>query len=523
MNIKEIVEGMTAPQVAQVIKDNFNEVDKDKANKTDVNASIAKLTETVETNKTETDAKIDSNKEETDGKLSELGSKIGKLQDTDEFLIAPRYGFELINGKYIRGDGAIGDSALFSYTKPFKVEEGEILIVWMQGNGNAGIASVDENGSVLKILRFNSQSNTPTDYPIMVKYEVESGVEYISLCSITTVLEQYPPFVAKGYVVESFIDIKSKSKEIEQNVNDLSSEVNVLSSEVNNLSKTDNTDADFNIADERGNIIVKFKDGYISTKNFDSRNPTLSHTDLDVVIFGDSITWLGGDDCDGLRSGYEHKGWTEYFKNKFKPKTCKSYARSGATWSNTENTKYNVEEYAGSLTDDNVMFNQVNRLEVAINNGTQPMPHLILVAMGTNDAWHKADTSLEMTAETAFSSLNSYITGSDVRTLTNVANSVRYNCEKLMQLCPNAQIVLIAPQQSSSIPQVTMRKCCEIIEDCAGWLGISCVRLDKIGGTYYAREKTSYYKTYDGTHTSVIGATENGNLIANVVSNLLKY
>lgn len=78
MNIKEIVEGMTAPQVAQVIKDNFNEVDKDKANKTDVNASIAKLAETVETNKTETDAKIDSNKEETDGKLSELGSKYEK-------------------------------------------------------------------------------------------------------------------------------------------------------------------------------------------------------------------------------------------------------------------------------------------------------------------------------------------------------------------------------------------------------------------------------------------------------------
>ena len=43
MNIKEIVEGMTAPQVAQVIKDNFNEVDKDKANKTDLNKSISEL------------------------------------------------------------------------------------------------------------------------------------------------------------------------------------------------------------------------------------------------------------------------------------------------------------------------------------------------------------------------------------------------------------------------------------------------------------------------------------------------
>ena len=74
MEVKKIVEGMTAPQVAQVIKDNFNEVDKDKANKTDVNASIAKLAETVETNKTE-----------TDGKLSELGSKINPLSDNQLF------------------------------------------------------------------------------------------------------------------------------------------------------------------------------------------------------------------------------------------------------------------------------------------------------------------------------------------------------------------------------------------------------------------------------------------------------
>lgn len=75
MNIKEIVEGMTAPQVAQVIKDNFNEVDKDKANKTDLNKSISDLASVVEANKTDLTKKIDNNKEDTDEKLSELGSK----------------------------------------------------------------------------------------------------------------------------------------------------------------------------------------------------------------------------------------------------------------------------------------------------------------------------------------------------------------------------------------------------------------------------------------------------------------
>lgn len=79
MNIKEIVEGMTAPQVAQVIKDNFNEVDKDKANKTELNKSISDLASVVEANKTELTEKIDNDKDETDAKLSELGSEVEGL------------------------------------------------------------------------------------------------------------------------------------------------------------------------------------------------------------------------------------------------------------------------------------------------------------------------------------------------------------------------------------------------------------------------------------------------------------
>ena len=84
MNIKEIVEGMTAPQVAQVIKDNFNEVDKDKANKTDLNKSISDLASVVEANKTDLTKKIDNNKEDTDEKLSELGSEVSILGTTFE-------------------------------------------------------------------------------------------------------------------------------------------------------------------------------------------------------------------------------------------------------------------------------------------------------------------------------------------------------------------------------------------------------------------------------------------------------
>ena len=57
---------------------------------------------------------------------------------------------------------------------------------------------------------------------------------------------------------------------------------------------------------------------------------------IDVAILGDSNTWIGGDDCD------KEKGWNKWFKDFFRPASCKSYARSGATWTNTEVTKANT-------------------------------------------------------------------------------------------------------------------------------------------------------------------------------------
>ena len=59
---------------------------------------------------------------------------------------------------------------------------------------------------------------------------------------------------------------------------------------------------------------------------------------LDVIIFGDSNTWYGGDNCDKPR------GWNKWFKDAFQPATIKSYARSGATWTNTTTTKRNTQE-----------------------------------------------------------------------------------------------------------------------------------------------------------------------------------
>ena len=86
---------------------------------------------------------------------------------------------------------------------------------------------------------------------------------------------------------------------------------------------------------------------------------------LHVVILGDSNTWLGGDGCD------KAQGWNKWFRDAFQPATCRSYARSGATWTNTPETRRNTQENIGVLGNDNVIYNQICRLEEAINNGSQ--------------------------------------------------------------------------------------------------------------------------------------------------------
>ena len=92
-------------------------------------------------------------------------------------------------------------------------------------------------------------------------------------------------------------------------------------------------------------------------------NTSSEEPEEDVVILGDSNTWLGGDDCT------KPKGWNTWFKEAMKPRSCHSYARSGSTWTHTPNTKRDTKEDIGTIGDNNVIINQIFRLEEAINEG----------------------------------------------------------------------------------------------------------------------------------------------------------
>jgi len=242
------------------------------------------------------------------------------------------------------------------------------------------------------------------------------------------------------------------------------------------------------------------------------------HGTVDVVILGDSNTSIGGDGCDNP------KGWNKWFRDKFAPKTCRSYARSGATWTNTCATVYDTQENTGKLSNNNVIYNQINRLRAACGKGTQPVPELILIAAGTNDAWFSEARpgAFDKTATQVFAENSGrFITDKSVCNVVTLAESVRYGCEMLMESFPDAQIILLTPLQSVQAGMAEIRKVGDIIEDCGHYMSINVIRQDYGSGVYSVREKASGKFTYDGTHTSEEGARCCGYYIANMVSAVL--
>ena len=241
------------------------------------------------------------------------------------------------------------------------------------------------------------------------------------------------------------------------------------------------------------------------------------HDTIDVAILGDSNTWLGGDDCT------KPKGWNTYFKAEFKPRSCVSLARSGASWTHTPQTVRNTAEYAAKPTPNNVIYNQVERLKEKVDSGKIATPNLIIIACGTNDGWFKAKYYPQLfvrSANEAFSKHDS-ITHTPVNKIVTLAESVVFNCALLQKYFPEARIILLTPMQTTAVPLSVIEQIGDVIDNCGKLMNISTIRQDKICCVKSADERVKKVNTYDGTHTSQIGAQKNGKIIALEISKLL--
>ena len=242
-------------------------------------------------------------------------------------------------------------------------------------------------------------------------------------------------------------------------------------------------------------------------------------SDKVCVIMGDSITWYGHDNLSGV------EGWTHYFKDWFNFKSICSYARSGATWSCTADTKYDIVENTGSTVPNNVGYNQMNRLLHDIEKGTQETPDYIIIALGTNDAWHRYSASSKGGVDAVkelFNNTTDYEQDVPINTCLTTAMAIRYFSDMVTNNLPNTQIILLTPLQSSSVSYNNIISIGDIIEECAKYCSYPIIRQDKECGVYRIQEARGHVNTKDGTHLSSTGAEKVGNYLAQKIKSLLR-
>ena len=236
-----------------------------------------------------------------------------------------------------------------------------------------------------------------------------------------------------------------------------------------------------------------------------------------VVMLGDSITWLGGDDCS------QEKGWTKWFAELSGPGTYHSYARSGATMSNNGKTTANTTENIGTLGDNNVVYNQVLRLREDLQKGKIKAPNLVIIAAGANDAWFytKRPDLFSLPVEGAFRKDAATLTALKPSDVGSLAESLRQNILLIREVLPNTRIIVMTPLQTSRIPAERLAKTADILEQTARKLGADVIRQDRVCPVRAADERRKYSLTYDGIHTSVLGARLNGQAISHAVDSIL--
>lgn len=238
----------------------------------------------------------------------------------------------------------------------------------------------------------------------------------------------------------------------------------------------------------------------------------VTHTGIDVVLLGDSNTWLGGDSCTC------EKGWSKWFVDTFRPESCVSYARSGATWTNTKATEYDISEYSEVITDNNVIYNQINRLVHDIRHNGKPLPHLIIIMAGTNDAWF-TNRRPGLWQSPAFNLSAHTVDSIQASACTSLASSVDMACLMLKRIAPASRIVLVTPIQSSRIDSAKISRVADCIDSCGRHHGAMVVRLDMEGCVKASVESGCHTFTSDGVHTNIKGAQCIGFFLSRRIAN----
>lgn len=225
-----------------------------------------------------------------------------------------------------------------------------------------------------------------------------------------------------------------------------------------------------------------------------------------LVFLGDSNIWYGGDDCSGERS------WNHWLLEMNPGDTGRSFARSGATWTNTAHTAVDTRHYSQVLNDTNVIYNQVKRLEESVRDG-EIHPDVVYISAGINDAWfadrrpgiYSMDPS-ELLAEKSKEGCNMPSAPSEA---VSLAESVDLALTELRRFLPErTRIVVVTPARCLKGRQDDFLKVCGIMAEVAAVNGADVVRIDRDLPVDLKRDAADHYFTFDGVHTTPEAAKE---------------
>lgn len=221
---------------------------------------------------------------------------------------------------------------------------------------------------------------------------------------------------------------------------------------------------------------------------------------IHIAFIGDSNTWNGGDDVS------KPNAWSYWLVKNLMPTSARSYARSGATWTNTASTPVDTSFYSEVLDDRNVLYQQAARLIAEARAKRQPSPGLIFICAGTNDAWFR-DKRPGLYTETAEQAYNRPMTtATPPSQATSLASSVRLTLMLLQEAFPDTKIIMVGPPYTTRAPRAEIDTLVQTLQQCAERSNVYCVRIERSCGIDPDKEKVKPDLTVDGTHTSQKGA-----------------
>ena len=236
-----------------------------------------------------------------------------------------------------------------------------------------------------------------------------------------------------------------------------------------------------------------------------------------IAILGDSLTWLE------MSPTLYNRGWVTHFRELLKFAELRNYARSGATWSHTASTQYDITEDTQSISNDNVIYNQLNRLINDVDNNGVTAPDFIFILAGTNDAWYPAQRpdAVADTPASVMSDESVWLNVKSIGSLTSIPKAMRYVAEMIWDKFPDCQVVVTTPLQSTAFTTDRREAIAESIKGSAEYLSWAVIEQDKVCDISRIRESQGYYMTYDGTHTSEAGAKMVGEILASQLTAIL--